>query len=66
MLKILKKILKGLNLLIPFCYIVVGCILLTDLFTYIDRGIRIIFGAIVIIYGLFRVYRFYTKTRDMT
>ena len=60
-----NNILKCLNLLIPFCYIAIGCVLLTDLFASFERGKRIIFGAIVIIYGLFRVYRVYTKTRDM-
>jgi hypothetical protein len=61
-----KKILKGLNLLIPFFYITLGCILLTNLFAHIDRGKRIIFGVIIIMYGFFRIYRVYAKTRDMT
>ena len=61
-----NRILKGLTFLIPFCYIAVGCILLTDLFASLDRGKRIVFGVIIIIYGIFRVYRVYSKTRDMT
>ena len=61
-----NKILKGLNFLVPLCYIAMGCIFLTNLFVYIDRGKRIIFGVIIITYGLFRIYKAYIKTRDMT
>ena len=61
-----NKVLKGLTFLIPFCYIAMGCIFFTNLFVYIDRGKRIIFGVIIIIYGFFRIYKAYTKTRDMT
>ena len=65
MSKHFKKILKVLNLLIPFCYIAMGFILLTDMFAYIDRGKRITFGVIIIIYGIYRIYRAHAKTRDM-
>jgi len=49
-----KKILNTLNLLIPLCYIAVGILLLMGLFHVIDRGKSILFGVIVIAYGIFR------------
>ena len=60
-----NKILKGLNFVIPFCYIAMGCVLMTDLFASIDRGKRIIFSIIIIIYGIYRIFRARAKTRDM-
>lgn len=61
----MNKLLKGFNILIPFYYIAVGGILMTDLFAFFDRGKRILFGAVIIIYGVFRIYRVYSKTRDV-
>ena len=58
-----KKILNTLNLLIPLCYIAVGILLLMGLFHVIDRGKSILFGVIVIGYGLFRCYQAYVKMR---
>lgn len=66
MSKHFNKILKILNFIIPFCYIAMGCVLLTDLFDNISRGIRIVFGIIIIIYGIYRIYRACAKTRDIS
>lgn len=65
MSKHLNKIPRVLKLLIPFCYIAMGCVMLTGLFENIDRGIRITFGIIIIIYGIYRIFRARAKTGDM-
>jgi len=65
MSKHINKILKTLNFIIPFCYITMGFILLTDLFADINRGTRITFGIIIIIYGIYRIFSARAKTRDM-
>lgn len=44
-----NKRLKGLNFLIPFYDIAVGCLLLTNMFASIDKGKEIIFNSIIII-----------------
>jgi hypothetical protein len=59
-----RNILNTLNFIIPLCYVVVGCILMTDLIDTVDRGKRILFGVIVIAYGIFRIYKAYAKIRD--
>ena len=61
----INKILRGLNFIIPVCYILMGCILLTDLFASIKRENRIIFGIIIIIYGIFRIHKAHEKMKDM-
>lgn len=61
----INKILRGLNFIIPVCYILMGCILLTDLFASIKRENRTIFGIIIIIYGIFRIYKAHEKMKDM-
>ena len=66
MSKHFKKIPKTLNLIIPFCYIAMGSILFTDLFADIERGKRIIFGVIIIIYGIYRIFRSRVKTGDVS
>lgn len=65
MSKHFNRILKVFNLLIPFCYIVMGFILLTDLFGNIDGGTRTTFGIIIMVYGIYRICRVCLKTRDM-
>ena len=59
-----RNILNTLNFIIPLCYVVVGCILMTDLIAAVGRGKRILFGVIVIAYGIFRIYKAYAKIRD--
>lgn len=58
------KILHILNFLIPICYMMVGFLLLTDFFATIHRGHRILFGLIVMGYGVFRLRRAWRKMRD--
>ncbi len=61
----LGRILKFLNLLMPFCYIIVGGLLLTNLFSSITRERRVLFAVIVIVYGSFRIYKtFMMNKRD--
>jgi len=62
----IKSVLRYLNFIIPFLYIAMGCTLFFNLFPNIDRGKRIIFGVVIILYGIFRVYKAYVKNRDMT
>jgi hypothetical protein len=62
----INKIIKCLHFIIPFLYIMMGCVLFTDLFPDINRSSRIIFGIIIIIYGVFRVYKAYEKIRNNT
>ena len=62
----INKIIKYLNYIIPFCYIMFGSVLFTDLFPDIDGSKRIIFGIIIIIYGFFRGYKAYEKIRKIT
>jgi hypothetical protein len=57
-------IIKYINFIIPFLYIVMGCVFFTNLFPAIDRSHRIIFGIILIIYGAFRIYKTYEKIRE--
>jgi hypothetical protein len=58
------KILKGFNLIIPFFYIAVGGIFFSDLISGIDRKKRIGFGVIILAYGLFRIYKAYSRIRE--
>lgn len=60
-----KIIFKGLHFIAPFFYIAVGCVFLTDLFYEISEWKRVLFGIIIILYGLFRIYNAYAKIRDM-
>jgi hypothetical protein len=56
-----KKIPLAFHFLISVCYMAVGVLLLTGLFHVIDRGISILFGVIVIGYGIFRLYKAFAK-----
>jgi len=61
------KVLSGLGIIIPFCYIALGsALLLTDIFPNLDKKKMSIFSVIIILYGIFRVYKLYLKfrTRD--
>jgi hypothetical protein len=61
------KALYGLGIIIPFCYIALGCaMLLTDFFPNLNGKKMNIFSIIIILYGIFRVYKLYQKfrTRD--
>lgn len=53
-----------MNFLIPICYVLVGILLLTDLFEAIGEEKRILFGVIVIGYGIFRLYKAWGKMRN--
>jgi hypothetical protein len=59
-----KKIPVIFHILISFCYIGVGCALFTDLFGTIDIRKRAVFGAIVLIYGVYRLYKACAKMRS--
>lgn len=52
-----KKIPIAFHFLISLCYIAVGCVLFTNLFGAIDARKRVVFGVIVIGYGVFRMYK---------
>lgn len=63
----INKVMYGLGILFPFFYIALGCaLLLTDIFPNVDEKKTNIFGIIIILYGVFRVYKLYRKfwTRD--
>jgi hypothetical protein len=62
----INQIMKYINFIIPLLYITIGCVFLTNLFSNIDRSWRIIFGIIIIVYGIFRVYQAYEKMRRNT
>jgi cytochrome c biogenesis protein CcdA len=58
------NVLYGLGIIIPFCYIALGfALLLTDIFPNLDEKKMNIFGIIIILYGIFRVYKLYLKFR---
>lgn len=59
-----KKIPLAFHFLISLCYIGVGCILFTDLFGTIDVRKRMVFGVIVLGYGVFRLYKVFAKMRN--
>ncbi len=58
----LKKIFRVFNFMMPFYYIAAGMLLFTALFDSISRNIRFMFSTVLIIYGIFRVYRAFEKT----
>jgi hypothetical protein len=59
------KVLYGLGIIIPFCYIALGCTLLfTGIFPNLDGWKKYTFGIIIILYGAFRLYRQYLKLRN--
>ncbi len=59
-----SRVMYGLGIIFPFCYIALGCaLLLTDMFTAFDETKRNILGIIIILYGVFRVFRLYRKFR---
>jgi hypothetical protein len=60
----INAILTPLNFAVPILYIVLGCLLFTNLLFDFDRSKKIIFGIVLILYGAFRFYKAYTKTRD--
>ena len=63
----ISRVMYGLGIIFPFCYIALGCaLLLTDIFPGADETKTNIFGIILILYGVFRVYKLYKKfwTRD--
>lgn len=62
----IKTVLRSLSLIIPFLYIAMGCALFFNLFSSFDKTKRIIFGAVLVLYGLFRMYKSYTNDRDLT
>jgi hypothetical protein len=62
----ISNVLKGLGFVIPLLYIAFGCLLFTNLFFDFDRSKKMIFGIILILYGGFRGYRAYAKTRNNT
>lgn len=57
------KIPDAFKLLISIFYIVVGILLMTDLFSVFDSWKRFLFGAVVIGYGMFRMYTAWKRTR---
>lgn len=58
----LKKIFRVFNFMMPFYYIAAGMVLFSSLFGSVNRNIRFMSGAVLIIYGIFRVYRVFGKT----
>jgi len=56
----------GLSLRVPILFIALGCLMFTNLFFTGDRWKKIVFGAILILYGLFRIYKARKKIRNMT
>ena len=63
MLNTQNKILKTFNLLIPFYYVTIGIILLTNFFDFFSRNARIGFGGVIMLYGIFRIYRIFSKAQ---
>lgn len=61
MLNTQNKIVKTFNLLIPFYYIGIGIILLTNFFDSFSRAARFAFGSVILLYGIFRIYRIFSK-----
>ena len=59
----LVKIVNAVKLVIPFCYLVVGGMLLAGLFGDIGMAKQVLFGGIIILYGCFRMYSEYRKLR---
>jgi len=48
-----------------FVWLFTGVLLLTDKFDFgLERNTRIIFGSIICMYGLFRIYMFYRRLRS--
>ena len=64
MLNTQNKIIKTFNLLIPFYYVAIGIILLMNFFDYFSRGARIAFGSVILLYGIFRIYRIFSKAQE--
>ena len=64
MFNIQNKIVKTFNLLIPFYYAAIGIILLTNFFDFFSRGTRIAFALVILLYGIFRIYRIFSKAQE--
>jgi len=60
----INSILKCINLIFPFFYLVVGCLFLFNIFPNFNRRMTLTLGIIIILYGIFRFYMAYIKTRD--
>jgi len=56
-----EKIPVVFHFLISVCYIAVGILLMTDMFAVLDGWKRILFGGVVIGYGIFRMYKAWKK-----
>ena len=63
MLNSQNKIVKIFSLLIPFYYIAIGIILFTNFFHSFSREARFAFGSVILLYGIFRIYRIFSKTQ---
>jgi len=59
----IQRFMKGLGIITPFLYIALGCLLLTNILPGMDGPKMKIFSIIIILYGIFRVYRLYVKFR---
>jgi hypothetical protein len=62
----INKLRQGLNYRIPVLFMMLGCLLFTNLFFEGDRWKKIAFGIVLVLYGLFRIYKVHAKIRNIT